>query len=146
MVDTRGTVGRRRSFVKGKGLRSLPIGNGFLENLFLFPKLKDGLPYLRIIYLFKFLVRFHWLLSVGFGQATWVGVPRLECRVGLFAVSHFPLGGNRGCRCYPSRKTSCSKQGTKIAEKGITRNVQPLGNPNSYPRAANWHLLRPFRR
>ena len=63
MVDARRTIGRRRSFKKSKGLGSLSVGDGFFENLVFFPILKDRFPDVWVVYLLKFLVRFHCVYS-----------------------------------------------------------------------------------
>ena len=63
VVDTRGTVGRRWSFIKSKGLGPFSVGDGFLENLIFFPILKDRLTDMWVINLLKFLVRFHCVYS-----------------------------------------------------------------------------------
>jgi hypothetical protein len=63
VVDAGRTIGRRRSFKKSKGLGSLSVGDGFLENLVFFPILKDRFPDVWVVYLLKFLVRFHCVYS-----------------------------------------------------------------------------------
>ena len=63
VVDTRGTVGRRRSFIKSKGLGPFSVGDGFFENLIFFPILKDRLTDVGVVNLLKFLVRFHCVYS-----------------------------------------------------------------------------------
>ncbi len=63
MVDARRTIGRRRSFKKSKGLGSLSVRDGFFENLVFFPILKDRFPDVWVVYLLKFLVRFHCVYS-----------------------------------------------------------------------------------
>jgi hypothetical protein len=63
VVDARRTVGRRRSFKKSKGLGSFSVGDGFFENLVFFPILKDRFPNVWVVYLLKFLVRFHCVYS-----------------------------------------------------------------------------------
>ena len=63
VVDTGCTVGRRWSFIKSKGLCSFSVGDGFFENLIFFPILKDRLSDVGVVYLLKFLVRFHCVYS-----------------------------------------------------------------------------------
>jgi hypothetical protein len=63
VVNPGGTIGRRRAFKKSKGLGSLSVGDGFFENLVFFPILKDRFPDVWVVYLFKFLVRFHCVYS-----------------------------------------------------------------------------------
>lgn len=63
MVDTGSTIGRGWAFKKSKGLCSFSVGDGFFENLVFFPILKDRLPNVWVVYLLKFLVRFHCVYS-----------------------------------------------------------------------------------
>ncbi|MEY3645045.1 MAG: hypothetical protein RLZZ207_1741, partial [Bacteroidota bacterium] len=56
-------VGRRRSFIKSKGLGPFSVGDGFLKNLIFFPILKDRLTDMGVVNLLKFLVRFHCVYS-----------------------------------------------------------------------------------
>jgi hypothetical protein len=63
VVNPGGTIGRRRAFKKSKGLCSFSVGDGFFENLVFFPILKDRLPDVGVVYLLKFLVRFHCVYS-----------------------------------------------------------------------------------
>lgn len=63
VVDPGGTIGRGWSFKKSKGLCSFSVGDGFFENLVFFPILKDRLPDVWVVYLLKFLVRFHCVYS-----------------------------------------------------------------------------------
>src|SRR5205085_1820060 len=44
MVDSRGSVCRRRTLVKRERLGAFSITNGFFENLLFLPKFKDFLP------------------------------------------------------------------------------------------------------
>jgi len=63
VVNPRRTIGRRRSFKKSKGFGSFSVGDGFFENLVFFPILKDRFPDVWVVYLLKFLVRFHCVYS-----------------------------------------------------------------------------------
>jgi hypothetical protein len=63
VVNPRCPVGGRRTLKKGEGFCSLSVGDGLFENLIFFPILKDRLPDVWVVYLLKFLVRFHCVYS-----------------------------------------------------------------------------------
>jgi hypothetical protein len=63
VVNPWSTIGRGWAFKKSKGLCSFSVGDGFFENLVFFPILKDRLPNVWVVYLLKFLVRFHCVYS-----------------------------------------------------------------------------------
>src|SRR5690606_18424699 len=58
MVDTRSSIGRRRSFKKGEGLRSFSILHGLFKDLIVLPCGEHALSYLGIINLLIFLIFF----------------------------------------------------------------------------------------
>ena len=89
MVDAGRTIGRRRSFKKSKGLGSLSVGDGFLENLIFFPILKDRFPDVWVVYLLKFLVRFHCVYS---GELEEKNVLRYPDKYKLGRALHSRLG------------------------------------------------------
>jgi hypothetical protein len=63
VVNARGAICRRRTLEKGESLSSLSVSDGLFKDLIFFPILKDRLSDMRVIDLFKFLVRFHKFLS-----------------------------------------------------------------------------------
>jgi hypothetical protein len=63
VVNPRSTISRGWAFKKSKGLCSFSVGDGFFENLVSFPILKDRFPDVWVVYLLKFLVRFHCVYS-----------------------------------------------------------------------------------
>jgi hypothetical protein len=98
VVNPRSTIGRRRSFKKSKGLCSFSVGDGFFENLVFFPILKDRLSDVGVVYLLKFLVRFHCVYSGELEEKNGLSLSRSTLVVSSIALKAWHPAQNKAQR------------------------------------------------
>jgi hypothetical protein len=121
VVNPGGSIGGWRAFKKGKGFRSLAVGDGLFENLIFFPILKDRLSDVWVVYLLKFLVRFHCVYSG-------------EMKNGMFWAHFGQIGPALGRLKRPFLRGILLKTSHKDRRNGLTGKKMRGG----LPRVVNW--------